>query len=155
MNNFAIARKFLSRLTGAEIAEKMAVTPAFVSQLETGKRAVTRQSVQRIAEILDVSPAWLLEVPELLPVSDPLSGENWTLPIMRAEEIPGYGILYHVWIEDAALAVPVIIASGIQFTPADWQAPIPQNAAEIAEHAWIDPHGNDAIMLDGLPRVIG
>ena len=154
MTNFAIARRLYAGITSADLAARLGVTQSYISQLETGKRSVNRQNVQLVAGILDVSRAWLLEVPEAMPLSDLLSGDVFSAPIMRDEDIPGYGTIYHVWLDDAALIVPVILAGGVQMTPRDWQAPIPHTASEIGEHQWIGPRGQDCIMLDGLPRII-
>ena len=154
MTNFAIARRLYAGITSADLAERLGTTQPYISKLETGKCAMTRQSVQRIAEILGVSPAWLMDIPEAMPVTDPLSGTLYTLPIMRSDDIPGYGTLYHVWLDDAALIVPVILAGGVQITPRDWQGQTARSASEIPEHEWIGPHGQDCVMVDGLPRII-
>lgn len=154
MTNFAIARRLFAGITTTDLAVRLGVSQPYVSALETGKRGMTPQSVQRVAEMLDVSPAWLMEIPERLPLTDPLAGTTWTAPILRSEDIPGYGTLYHVWLNDAALIVPVILAGGIQITPRDWQGQTARSASEIAEHDWIGPAGQDCVMIDGLPRVI-
>lgn len=154
MTNFAIARRLFADITSADLAERLGATQPYVSQLETGKRGMTIQNVQRVAEILDVSPAWLMDIPEIMPVTDPLSGTLYTLPIMRSEDIPGYGALYHVWLDDAALIVPVILAGGVQITPRDWQGQTARRASEIGEYKWIGPSGQDCVMVDGLPRII-
>ena len=154
MTNFGIARKYYAHLSGTELARLLGTTPSYISQLESGHRGMTDQNVRRVAEILDVSPAWLLEVPETMPLTDPLTGTLYTLPIMRSEDIPGYGTLYHVWVDDAALIVPVILAGGIQITPRDWQGQTARSASEITECQWIGPRGQDCVMIDGLPRII-
>lgn len=156
MTNFGIARRYFARISGAELAERLGTGKSYVSQLESGHRGMTGQNVRRVAEILDVSPAWLLEVPETMPLTDPINGETWIVPIMRSEDIPGYGTMYHIWLgEDGIdLIVPIIIAGGVQITPFDWQGQTARRASEIGEYKWIGPRGQDCVMVDGLPRII-
>ena len=49
----------------------------------------------------------------------------------------------------------VIMSVGIQFTPRDWQGAQPLTVDEIAGVKWVDRTGADAVMFDGLPRVMG
>jgi hypothetical protein len=41
---------------------------------------------------------------------------------------------------------------GVIFTPWDWQGQQPKSPDEIEEYKWVDDKGNEAIMLNGLPR---
>lgn len=47
-------------LTLAQVGQACGVTPAHVSQLEHGKRALTVDRLKRLAEALDLDPALLL-----------------------------------------------------------------------------------------------
>lgn len=153
MTNFEIAARF-AWLNGKEIAEKLGVSTAYISQLMTGKRGLGPNNVQLLATTLDVDPAWLLGVPQALPLVDPLTGDVYTCRILRCEDIPDYGALYHVHLDETGNIVPVILSAGIQLTPTDWTALTVRSAADIAECAWMGPGGRDAIMIDGLPRVL-
>lgn len=153
MTNFEIAVHF-SHFSGKEIAEKLGVSTAYVSQLMTGKRNLGPNNVQLLATTLDVDPAWLLGVPQALPLIDPLCDEVYSCRIIRSEDIPDYGALYHVYLEETGDIVPVILSAGIQLTPTDWTALTVRSAPDIADCAWMGPGGRDAVMIDGLPRVL-
>lgn len=49
----------------------------------------------------------------------------------------------------------LFIADGVQFTQSDWQGEQCGEADDIAEYHWLDAHGNAAVMLEGLPRMLG
>lgn len=153
MTNFEIAARFAG-LNGKEIAERLGVSTAYVSQLMTGKRSLGPNNVQLLATTLDVDPAWLLGVPQALPLIDPLTGDVYACPIIRSEDIEGYGTLYHVHLAQTGDIVPVILSAGIQLTPTDWTTLTVRSAADIADCAWMGPGGRDAIMIDGMPRVL-
>ena len=153
MTNFEIAAR-LAGLNGKEIAEKLGVSTAYISQLMTGKRNPGQGSVQLMANTLGVDPAWLLGVAQELPLIDQLTGDVFSCGIIRSEEIPDYGTLYHVYLSETGDIVPVILSAGLQLTPTDWTALTVRSAADIAECSWMGPGGRDAIMLDGLPRVV-
>lgn len=119
------------------------------------------QMAEKLAQALDVSPSWLLGEPETMTLHDPLDGQDFACPILRAEEIAGYGMLYHVYLDEIGDVVPVIVSAGMQFTPTDWtRSDLPKSAAEIVEQTadpagvrWMDEAGRDTVLLDGLPRV--
>ena len=153
MTNFEIAAHFAG-LNGKAIAERLGVSTAYVSQLMTGKRSLGPNNVQLLATTLDVDPAWLLGVPQTLPLIDPLTGNVFSAGIIRSEDIPDYGTLYHVYPAETGDIVPVILSAGLQLTPTDWTALTVRSAADIADCAWMGPGGRDAVMIDGLPRVL-
>lgn len=156
MTNFTIARQLFARMTGAEVARQTGTTPAYISQLENGHRNLGDNNIQTFSQLFDVSPAWLKNCPERMPLFDPLSDDVFTCDIIRSETIPGYGILYHVYFEETGNIIAVILASGIQFTPYDWMnGDYPRSVEDIKDTLWVDNHGKYAIMLDGLPRVLG
>ena len=161
MTNFDIARRFTG-LSAADLARKLDVSPQQLNGWLSGQRVPSRTNISGIAAAMDVSPAWLLGVPENLTLHDPLEPADYTAPILRAEAIEGYGMLYHVYLEETGDVVPVILSDGLQFTPTDWTAAqsircaadIAVEAADPAGVRWMDWRGHDAIMLDGLPRVL-
>lgn len=152
MTNFEIGARFAG-LNGKELADRLGVSTAYISQLMTGKRSLGPNNVQLLAKALDVDPAWLLGVPQALPLIDPLNGGVVACPIIRSETIPDYGTLYHVHLAETGDIVPVILSAGLQLTPTDWTALTVHSAADIAGCAWTGPGARDAVILDGLPRV--
>ena len=114
-------------------------------------RTPSRDNADQIARVLDCSPAWLLGVAETLPLAD--EGTVFACPIIRAEPIPDYGTLYHVYLAETGDIVPTIISGGVQFVPYDWQHLYTRTADEIPETDWLTAGGVPAVMLDGLPRV--
>ena len=153
MTNFEIAARFAG-LNGRELAKRLGVSTAYISQLMTGKRSLGPNNVQLLAKTLDVDAAWLLGVAQALPVADPLEGEVFNARIIRSEDIPDYGTLYHVHLAETGDIVPVILSAGVQLTPTDWQTLTVRRAEDIAGCVWMGPDGRDAVILDGLPRVI-
>lgn len=153
MTNFETAAR-LAGLNGKQIAERLGVSTAYISQLMTGKRNLGPNNVQLLADLLDVDQAWLLGVPQTLPLIDPLTGDVFSAGIIRSEDIPEYGTLYHVYLSETGDIVPVILSAGMQLTPTDWTSLTVHSVADIPDGTWMGPGGLDAIMLDGLPRVM-
>ena len=80
-------------------------------------------------------------------------GSTEMCAVISCETIEGYGALYLV--EHPVVGpLPVILADGVQFTPSDWQGELCASAEDAAGFAWVDARGNDAVMLDGLPRIM-
>ncbi len=153
MTNFEIAARFAG-LNGRELAERLGVSTAYISQLMTGRRSLGPNNVQLLAKTLDVDAAWLLGVAQRLPVVDPDAGAVYSCGIVRTEILEGYGALYHVYLDETGDVVPVILSGGIQLTPRDWQTLMVRRRADIGGERWRDARGAEAVMLDGLPRVI-
>lgn len=159
MTNFEIAHRFTG-LSAVELARKLDVSPQHLNAWLSGQRVPSRTNISGIAAAMGVSPAWLLGVPESLTLHDPVERADYIAPIMRAEHINGYGILYHVYLDETGDVVPVILTDGLQFTPADWSAAQAiRCAADIATESedpagvrWMDWRGIPAIMIDGFPR---
>ena len=82
-----------------------------------------------------------------------LDGSVEMCAVISCETIEGYGALYLVEHPEVG-PLSVILADGVQFTPSDWQGEQCASADDAAEFAWVDARGNDAIMLDGLPRIM-
>ena len=153
MTNFEIAKRFCG-IPAAALAQRLGVSPQQLNGWLKGARVPSRTNVDEIAAAMGVDPAWLLGVPQRLPLIDPLTGDVFSAGIIRSEDIPDYGTLYHVYLSETGDIVPVILSTGIQLTPTDWTALTVRSAADIAECSWMGPGGRDAIMLDGLPRVV-
>ena len=154
MNNIAIARQ-LNHMTAVQLAEATGSNKQYIYMIENGIRNLGPNNVKIFTDVLDVEKAWLLGCPCTLPVYDPLGKVTIDTEIIRTEKIPDYGTLYLVHATETGDNFAVIIASGVQFTAADWQDPNqPMIAAEIADYKWMDVNGNDAVMIDGLPRSI-
>lgn len=154
MNNITIART-LNHMTAVQLAEAAGSTKQYISALENGIRNLGPNNVKIFVDILGVDKAWLIGCPGVLPVYDPLEKKTVSTEIIRTEEIPDYGVLYLVHATQTGDNFAVILASGIQFAISDWQNPNqPMTAEEIADYKWMTNNGNDAVMIDGLPRSI-
>ena len=155
MNNNAKNIEFCRALRGLsrqEVAERMSVKAQMFSLYEGGKRVGTTV-MPRIAKALDVSEAYLLGIPNRLAVRNFMMGEDVFLPIVAETEIEGYGAFYlleHSPTPGGALAV--ILHSGKQFTPAVWGGKQPLTLEEIPAWRWVDTHGIEAKIVDGLPE---
>lgn len=144
----------LKTMTASALAAAVGVTPSRLSQWESGYRTPSRDAAQRIAEALDVDLAWIMGCPQSVSIWDPFARQSIPAQLMRSESLPGYGTLQHAYIDEIGSAVAMIISDGIVFTPVDWQGAQPANASEITACRWMDMRGADAIMLDGLPRIL-
>ena len=153
MTNFEIARRYTG-LNGVALARLLGVSPQQLNGWLKGDRVPSRTSVEGIAAKMGVDAAWLLGVAQRLPVVDPDAGAVYSCGIVRTEILEGYGALYHVYLDETGDVVPVILSGGIQLTPRDWQALRVRRAEDIAGERWQDARGAEAVMLDGLPRVI-
>lgn len=154
MTNFEIAKNFTG-LTAVALAQRLGVSPQQLNGWLNGSRVPSRTSVDKIAAAMDVDPAWLLGVGQQLAVMDPETGSVYACGIVRTESIPDYGALYHVYLNETGDIIPVILAGGVQLTPADWQTLTVHSAADIPTVSWRDARNVDAVMLDDLPRVLG
>ena len=157
-NNLSIAMDFAG-IPAVKLAEKMSVTLPYISQLTSGIRKLGHNNLQAYAEALDVSPAWLSGEAQSLPIYDPIERQTIVCKIVREEEIPDYGMLYHVYVDESGDVVPVVISSGLQFVPADWQGWAAKEVRAVKDLGnifcdWIDVAGHPAIVMDGLPRMI-
>ena len=154
MNNITIART-LNHMTAVQLAEAAGSTKQYISALENGIRNLGPNNVKIFTDILGVDKAWLLGCPGILPVHDPNTNKDIITEIIHSEVVPDHGVLYVVHAKDTGDNFTVIMKSNTQFTVTDWQSPYqPMTAAEIADYKWMDVNGNDAVMIDGLPRSI-
>lgn len=154
MNNLEKAR-MMRGMAQKELAQRMGISPQSLGQYTAGLTGLGPKLLPLAAEALDVSAAYLRDIAPVLPVKNWGTGEIAMCKIVADTQIEGYGVLYIVEHPDDGVGMlPVIIASGIQFTPWDWQGDNRIACMEdVAQMRWVDTIGNPTIMLDGLPRV--
>ena len=117
------------------------------------RRTMGAALVARFAEALGVSTAYLRGDANRLSVYDWASGSVTACPIMAEEDIDGYGSYYIVEHPDVGW-MAVILSGGVQLTPKDWSAAQPLTLEDIAQVEWVDQRGVEAVVVDGLPRVV-
>ena len=142
----------LRGLSRQEVADRMGVKAQMFSLYEGGKRVGTTV-MPRIAKALGVSEAYLRGIPNHLTVRNPSTGENINLPIVAETDIDEYGAFYLL---DSASTpggvLAVILHGGKQFTPAVWGGKQPLTLEEIPAWRWVNIHGIEAEIVDGLPE---
>lgn len=155
MNSNAKNIEFCRALRGLsrqEVAERMGIGAQAFSLYENGQRLGTTV-MPRIAKALDVSEAYLRGVANRLAVKNPATGDNIALPIVAETDIDEYGAFYLLEISPApGGALAVILHGGKQFTPAVWGGKQPLTLEEIPAWRWVDAHGIEAKIVDGLPE---
>lgn len=142
----------LRGLSRQEVADRMGVKTQMFSLYEGGKRLGTTV-MPRIAKALGVSEAYLRGIPNRLAVRNPSTGENISLPIVAETDIDEYGAFY--LLESAPTqrgVLAVILHSGKQFTPAVWGGKQPLTLEEIPAWRWVNTHGIEAEIVDGVPE---
>ena len=147
----------LRGLTQSDLARKLSLNRQTVYAYESGNRSIGAAIAPKFADALQVSAAYLIGKPDTLPVYDYNEHTTTACSIIAANELQEDGKLYGVfYLTEHPIAglLAVIIADGIQFTTVDRQGPQPTEPDEINEFCWVDAAGHDAIMLDGLPRVL-
>lgn len=152
MTNLEIAMK-MRGTRPIELAEVLGVVRQNIGAYIHGQRALGPSMLPAVADALGVSQAYLRGIADRLPVYDWESGQVVACPIMAETDIDGYGCYYIVEHLDVGW-MAVIMSAGIQFTLRDWQGPQPLTVEAIADTEWVDYIGREAIMLDGLPRVL-
>lgn len=136
-----------------DLAGKLGITRHNMGNYLHGIRALGPAMLPAAAGALGVSQAYLRGIADRLPVYDWESGQVVACPIMAETVIDGYGCYYIVEHPDVGW-MAVIMSSGIQLTPRDWQGPQPLSVEDIAGTEWVDYMGREATMFDGLPRVL-
>ena len=152
MTNLEIAMK-MRGMRPIELAEVLGVVRQNIGAYIHGQRALGPAMLPVVAEALGVSQAYLRGIADRLPVYDWASGKTTACPIMSETDIDGYGSYYIVDHPEIGW-MAVIMSSGIQLTPRDWQGTQPLSVEDIVSTEWVDYMGREAIMLDGLPRVL-
>lgn len=152
MTNLEIAMK-MRGTRPIELAEVLGIVRQNIGAYIHGQRTLGPTMLPAVADALGVSQAYLRGIADRLPVYDWESGQVVACPIIAETVIDGYGCYYIVEHPDVGW-MAVIMSSGIQFTPRDWQGPQPLTVDEIASTEWVDRTGTDVIMFDGLPRVM-
>lgn len=155
MSNIHLSRLF-RHMSAIELAAAVNVSKQQMSNWETGLRIPSRANAEALATALDVDVAWIMDCPQTMALWDGNAGKAVPGEIMRSETVDGYGTLYHVYLTDFGDLVAVLVSlDGVVFTTCDWQTwDQPANASEIADYRWMDARLQEAIMLDGLPRVL-
>ena len=153
MTNLEIAMK-MRGMRPIELAEVLGIVRQNIGAYIHGQRTLGPTMLPAVADALGVSQAYLRDIADRLPVYDWESGQVVACPIMAETDIDGYGCYYIVEHPDVGW-MAVIMSVGIQFTPRDWQGAQPLTVDEIAGVKWVDRTGADAVMFDGLPRVMG
>lgn len=136
-----------------ELARKIGVSRQQINQYECGVRALGPKLLPMLADALGVSAAYLRGDAQRLAVRDFVTGAVTACPIISETVIDNYGVFYLVEHGDVG-PIAVILADGVQFTLSDWQGAQPMERSEIGDYAWVDAVGRDAVMLDGLPRLV-
>ncbi len=149
-NNIAIARG-MRGLTRAALAEKLGVSLSQIGNWELGIRSPGPKNVVELAQALNVDEAWIAGHPTHIPVPDLIDKTVLSLPVIRSEEIDGYGTLYTA-LSDDVNPIAVIIGDGLTLVTRDWEGKQPYCAEDIADVDWLAPDGSPCVMMDGLPR---
>lgn len=152
MTNLEIAMK-MRGMRPIKLAEVLGIVRQNIGAYIHGQRTLGPTMLPAVADALGVSQAYLRGIADRLPVYDWESGQVVACPIMAETDIDGYGCYYIVEHPDVGW-MAVIMSVGIQFTPRDWQGPQPLTVEAIADTEWVDYMGREAVMLDGLPRVL-
>lgn len=145
--------RLMRGMAQVELAQKLGITPQNLNQYENGTKTPGPKLLPLVAQVLDVSAAYIRGNAQRLAVRDFVTKEMVTCPIISETVIDSYGMYYLVEHEDVG-PIAVILADGVQFTLGDWQGEQPMERSEIGDYAWVDAAGRDAVMLDGLPHLI-
>lgn len=145
--------RVLRGLTQKELADKLGISAQQLNNYESGARNPGNKMLPALADALRVSAAYLRGDAQKLSVYDWQTGHTEALPIVAETVIDNYGMLYLVEHPDVGI-MAVILSDGVQFTLADWQGEQPMTIDEIGGMRWIDNRGDDAIMFEGLPRIL-
>lgn len=140
-------------MSQAELARKAGMIPQTLNSYESGARNPGAKVLPVLAEALKASSAYLRGDAETIPVVDFADGSVAQCEVAACEQIDGYGALYLVDHPEVGM-MSVILADGVQFTPDDWQGEQCMDASDVGRSRWVDARGNEAIMLDGLPRIL-
>lgn len=87
-------------LTGEQLAQRVGISPSYVSELEHNRNNPSLDLLHRLAEVLDVLPAWFID-PNLVTPLDPewparvqagLDGEEWLVYVRIARKVKDLGL---------------------------------------------------------------
>lgn len=141
----------LRGLSRQEVADRMGIEVQTFSLYENGNR-IGMTVMPRIAKALDVSEAYLRGVANRLAVKNPATGDEIALPIVAETIIAGYGAFYLLESAPTPCGVlAVVLHGGKQFIPAVWGGKQPLTLEEIPAWRWVNTHGIEAEIVDGLP----
>lgn len=147
--------RLMRGLSQVSLAQMIGVPPQTLNSYESGLRQLGPKLLPLAADALRVSAAYLRGDAQRLAVYDWASRRTLSCPIVSETVIDDYGMFYLVDVDEVGV-VSVIMADGVQFTLGDWQGRQPLTADEIADTdcAWVDSRGADAVVMDGLPRMV-
>ena len=140
-------------LSQKELADRIGVSAQQLNSYESGMRSPGNKMLPALADALGVSAAYLRGDAQKLSVYDWETAKTSALPIVSETVIDNYGVFYLVDHPNCGI-IAVIQSDGLQFTTADWQGEQPETPEDIAGARWVDNRGDDAIMFDGLPRIL-
>lgn len=140
-------------LSQKELAEKLGISAQQLNNYESGARNPGNKMLPALADALGVSASYLRGDAQKLAVYNWVDDETSALPIVSEAVIDGYGMFYLVEHPDCGI-IAVIQSDGLQFTPSDWQGEQPETPEDIASARWVNNRGDDAIMFEGLPRIL-
>lgn len=140
-------------MSQVELARKAGMMPQALNSYESGARNPGPKVLPALAEALKASPSYLRGDAETVPVVDFADGSVAQCEVAACERIDGYGALYLVDHPEVGM-MSVILADGVQFTLDDWQGEQCLDASDAGRFRWLDARGNEAIMIDGLPRIL-
>lgn len=80
-----------------------------------------------------------------------LSGSDIDYQITETVSLPEGATMY-LFEGDDIHSSAIEHADGIIFVMRDWQSGRPETFEEIDEYSWVTLHGQEAVMLNGLPR---
>lgn len=152
MTNLEIAMK-MRGTRPIELAEVLGIVRQNIGAYIHGQRALGPAMLPVVADALGVSQAYLRGIADRLPVYDWESGKTTACPIMAETVIDGYGCYYIVEHPEVGW-MAVILSDGIHLTPKDWAAAQPLTLEDVAKAEWVDQRGVEAVVVDGLPRVV-
>lgn len=135
----------------AELAQMAGIKPQQINNYLNAGRPIGPKMAQTFARLLNVSEAYLRGVAQTLAVRDITTGEMWPCKIIAEEVIEHYGVFYTVDHPEVG-PMAVILADGVQFSTGQRDGSRPTKTEEIAWFDWVDARGQDAVILDGLPR---
>lgn len=89
---------------------------------------------------------------ETVELRDFQEGVTFTCPVLECYPLDGYGRFLIVDCHGIGRMAMIQADGGEVFTPKQWDDS-PEKPDEIADFRWVDSHGSEAFMVDGLPRL--
>jgi hypothetical protein len=80
---------------------------------------------------------------------------EFEVEIVNVQEIDDESEFGHLVFENGEMPFPTAFVrheSGEMFVTLDWQMEQPETIEDIPDHEWMDFFGEDAVIVDGLPK---